>query len=135
MRFYCTSSSEFHRCKGINGSGKADPKNIAGMRIGQAQKYYLRYFVIKLKVATMTQLKLTTYSITSQTRSSKLAKFSNSRFLLLFFTSKLAVPILSTQIRDFCYFLSPKNREFGGITVYNFVFAQGDQKLSATIEM
>ena len=57
------------------------------------------------------------YSNTSQTRVSKVAKFSNSRFLLLFFTSKLAVPLLSTQIRDFCYFLSPKNREFGGITV------------------
>ena len=28
-----------------------------------------------------------------------------------------AVPLLSTQIRDFCYFLSPKIREFGGITV------------------
>ena len=57
------------------------------------------------------------YSNTSQTRGSKLAKFSNSRFLSLFFTSKLAVPLLSTQIRDFCYFLSPKIREFGGITV------------------
>ena len=57
------------------------------------------------------------YSNTSQTRGSKLARFSNSRFLLLFFTSKLAVPLLSTQIRDFCYFLSPKIREFGGITV------------------
>ena len=32
-------------------------------------------------------------------------------------TSKLAVPFISTQIRDSCYFLSPKNREFGGITV------------------
>ena len=53
-----------------------------------------------------------------QTLGSKLAKFSNSRFLSLFFTSKLAVPLLSTQIRDFCYFLSPKIREFGGITVY-----------------
>ena len=60
------------------------------------------------------------YSNTSQTRGSKLAKFSNSRFLLLFFTSKLAVPLLSTQIRDFCYFLSPKIREFGGITVFHF---------------
>ena len=59
-----------------------------------------------------------TYSNTSQTCGSKLAKFSNSRFLSLFFTSKLAVPLLSTQIRDFCYFLSPKIREFGGITVY-----------------
>ena len=58
------------------------------------------------------------YSNTSQTRGSKLAEFSNSRFLSLFFTSKLAVPLLSTQIRDFCYFLSPKIREFGGITVY-----------------
>ena len=57
------------------------------------------------------------YSNTSQTRGSKLAEFSNSRFLSLFFTSKLAVPLLSTQIRDFCYFLSPKIREFGGITV------------------
>ena len=57
------------------------------------------------------------YSNTSQTCGSKLATFSNSGFLLLFFTSKLAVPLLSTQIRDFCYFLSPKNREFGGITV------------------
>ena len=46
------------------------------------------------------------YSNTSQTRGSKLAKFSNSRFLSLFFTSKLAVPLCSTQIR-----------EFGGITV------------------
>ena len=54
---------------------------------------------------------------TSQIRGSKLAEFSNSRFLCLFFTSKLAVPLLSTQIRDFCYFLSPKIREFGGITV------------------
>ena len=59
------------------------------------------------------------YSNTSQTRGSKLAKFSNSRFLSLFFTSKLAVPLLSTQIRDFCYFLSPKIREFGGITVFS----------------
>ena len=58
------------------------------------------------------------YSNTSQTRGSKLAKFSNSRFLLLFFTSKLAVPLLSTQIRHFCYFLSPEIREFGGNTVY-----------------
>ena len=58
----------------------------------------------------------TRYSNTSQTRGSKLAKFSNSRFLSLFFTFKLAVPLLSTQIRDFCYFLSPKIREFGGIT-------------------
>ena len=41
------------------------------------------------------------YSNTSQTRGSKLAEFSNSRFLSLFFTSKLAVPLLSTQIRDF----------------------------------
>ena len=57
------------------------------------------------------------YSNTSQTRGSKLAKFSNSRFLSLLYTSKLAVLLLSTQIRDFCYFLSPKNREFGGITV------------------
>ena len=57
------------------------------------------------------------YSNTSQTRGSILAKFSNSRFLSLFFTSKLAVPLLSTQICDFCYFLSPKIREFGGITV------------------
>ena len=57
------------------------------------------------------------YSNTSQTRGSKLAKFSNSRFLSLFFTSKLAVPLLSTKICDFCYFLSPKIREFGGITV------------------
>ena len=57
------------------------------------------------------------YSNTSQTHGSKLAKFSNSRFLLLFFTSKLTVPLLSTQIRDFCYFLSPKIREFGGIIV------------------
>ena len=61
-----------------------------------------------------------TYSNTSQTHGSKLAKFSNSRFLSLLFTSKLAVPLLSTQIRDFCYFLSPKNREFGGITVLFF---------------
>ena len=58
------------------------------------------------------------YSNTLQTRGSKLAKFSKSRFLSLFFTSKLAVPLLSTQIRDFCYFLSPKIREFGGITVF-----------------
>ena len=36
-------------------------------------------------------------------------------------TSKLAVPLLSTQIRDFCYFLSPKIREFGGITVHHYV--------------
>ena len=57
------------------------------------------------------------YSNASQTRGSKLAKFSNSRFLSLLYTSKLAVLLLSTQIRDFCYFLSPKNREFGGITV------------------
>ena len=28
------------------------------------------------------------------------------------------LPLLSTQIRDFCYFLSLKIREFGGITVY-----------------
>ena len=27
---------------------------------------------------------------------------------------------LSTQIRDFCYFLSPKYREFGGITVLTY---------------
>jgi len=60
----------------------------------------------------------TRYSNTSQTRGSKLARFSNSRFLLLFFTSKLAVPFISTQIRDSCFFLSPKNREFGGITVH-----------------
>ena len=60
------------------------------------------------------------YSNPSQTRGSKLAKFSNSRLLSLFYTSKLAVPLLSTQIRDFCYFLSPKIREFGGITVYSF---------------
>ena len=33
-------------------------------------------------------------------------------------TSKLAVPLFSTQIRDSGYFLSPKNREFGGITVH-----------------
>ena len=57
------------------------------------------------------------YSNTSQTRSSKLAKFSNSRFLSLLFTSKFAVPLCSTQIRDSGYFLSPKNREFWGITV------------------
>ena len=62
------------------------------------------------------------YSNTSQTRGSKLAKFSNSRFLSLLYTSKLAVLLLSTQIRDFGYFLSPKNREFGGITVLTFVF-------------
>ena len=61
---------------------------------------------------------LSMYSNTSKTRGSKLAKFSNSQFLSLFFTSKLAVPLLSTQIRDFCYFLSPKIREFGGITVF-----------------
>ena len=57
------------------------------------------------------------YSNTSQTHGSKLAKFSNSQFRLLLFTSKLAVPFISTQIRDSSYFLSPKNREFGGITV------------------
>ena len=57
------------------------------------------------------------YSNTSQTRGSKLAKFSNLQFRLLLFTSKLAVPFISTQNRDSCYFLSPKNREFGGITV------------------
>ena len=62
------------------------------------------------------------YSNTSQTRGSKLAEFSNSRFLSLFFTSKLAVPLLSTQIRDFCYFLSPKIREFGGITVLRSLY-------------
>ena len=61
---------------------------------------------------------MSVYSNTSQTRGSKLAKFSNSRILSLFFTSKLAVHLLSTQICDFCYFLSPKIREFGGITVY-----------------
>ena len=44
------------------------------------------------------------YSNTSQTRGSKLAKFSNSRFLLLFFTSKLALPFISTQIHDSCFF-------------------------------
>ena len=53
-------------------------------------------------------------------RGSKLAKYSNSRFLSPFFTSKLAVPFISTQSRDSCYFLSPKNREFGGITVTTF---------------
>ena len=61
------------------------------------------------------------YSNTSQTRGSKLAKFSNSRFLSLLFTSKLAVPLCSTQIRDSGYFLSPKNREFGGIIVYTYL--------------
>lgn len=65
------------------------------------------------------------YSNTSQTRVSKLAKFSNSRFLSLFFTSKPAVPLLSTQIRDFCYFLSPKIREFGGITVCTLALCNG----------
>ena len=60
----------------------------------------------------------TKYNNTSQTCDSKLAKFFNSRFLSLFFTSKLAVPLLSTQICDFCYNLSPKIREFGGITVF-----------------
>ena len=55
------------------------------------------------------------YSNTLQTRGSKLTKFSNSQFLPLFFTSKLVVPLLSTQICDFCYFLSPKICEFGGI--------------------
>ena len=62
------------------------------------------------------------YSNTSQTRGSKLAKFSNSLFVSLFFTSKLAVPLLSTQICEFCYFLSPKILEFGGITVLIFIF-------------
>ena len=57
------------------------------------------------------------YSNTLQTCGSKLAKFSDWRFLSLFFTSKLAVPLLSTQVCDFCYFLSPKILEFGGITV------------------
>ena len=57
------------------------------------------------------------YSNTSQTRGSKLAKFSNSLILSLFLTSKLMVPLLSTQIRNFCYFLSSKICEFGGITV------------------
>ena len=46
-----------------------------------------------------------------------LTRGSSCSLDLLFFTSKLAVPLLSTQIRDFCYFLSPKIREFGGITV------------------
>ena len=39
-----------------------------------------------------------TYSNTSQTRGSKLAKFSNSRFLLLFFTSKLAVIYVAPKL-------------------------------------
>ena len=60
------------------------------------------------------------YSNTSQTRGSKLAKFSNSRFLSLLFTSKLAVPLCSTQIRDIGNFLSPKNPEFRDITVVLF---------------
>ena len=71
-----------------------------------------------MKWLNETLLNQADYTNTSQTRDSKLAKFSNSRFLSLFFTSKLAVPLLSTQIRDFCYFLSPKIREFGGITVF-----------------
>ena len=57
------------------------------------------------------------YSNTLQTRGSKLAKFSNLGFLSLLYTSKLAVLLLRTQICNFCYFLSPKNREFVGITV------------------
>ena len=44
------------------------------------------------------------YSNTSQTRGSKLANFSNSQFLSLFFTSNLAVPFISTQIRNSCFF-------------------------------
>ena len=60
------------------------------------------------------------YSNTLQTRGSKLAKFSNWRFRSLLFTLKLAVPFISTQIRNSCYFISPKNHEFGGITVYTF---------------
>ena len=48
------------------------------------------------------------YSNTSQTRGSKLAKFSNSRFRLLLFTSKLAVPFTSIQIRELAIFRAPK---------------------------
>ena len=84
----------------------------------QGQKCIKNYYLSHIKGF------YSVYSNTSQTRGSKLAKFSNSRFLLLFFTSKLAVPLLSTQIRDFCYFLSPKNCEFGGITVHETSYTE-----------
>ena len=61
------------------------------------------------------------YSNTSQTRGSKLAKFSNSRFRSLLFDSKLAALSLYKFAPKFAilgHFLSPKNREFGGITLY-----------------
>ena len=48
------------------------------------------------------QFILPLYSNASQTHGFKLAKFSNSRFRSLLFTSKLAVPFLSTQICDSC---------------------------------
>ena len=53
-------------------------------------------------------IKLSTYSNTSQTCGPKLAKFSNSRFLSLLFTSKLAVPFTSIQIRELAIFRAPK---------------------------
>ena len=57
------------------------------------------------------------YSNTSQTRGSKLAKFSNSRFRSLLFTSRdlqtRGTFTLHPNSR-FLVFLSPKKREFGG---------------------
>ena len=65
------------------------------------------------------------YSNTSQTRGSKLAKFSNLRFRSqsLLFTFKLRYLLLYKVAPKFAipgHFLSPKNREFGGITVFVF---------------
>ena len=77
-----------------------------------ASQYYFegRCFNISLK-----------YSNTSQTRGSKLAKFSNSRFQSLL-VRPWDLQTRGTFIKHpnsrFLFFLSPKNREFGGITVY-----------------
>ena len=53
-------------------------------------------------------LKSAIYSNTSQTRGFKLAKFSNSRFLSLLYTSKLVVTFTSIQIRELAIFRAPK---------------------------
>ena len=52
--------------------------------------------------------KMSKYSNTSQTRGSKLAKFSNSRFLSLFYTSKLAVPFITPKFAIPVIFWAPK---------------------------
>ena len=73
--------------------GSLDLNNIdLEMAIRQEWKYVIN-------LITFTGMGPSTYTKSSQTRDPKFAKFSNSRFLLLFLSSKLAVK--NSQTREF----------------------------------